>query len=315
VFDIIGRRKWYFLLSGLIILPGLIALLVWHLNLGIDFTGGSQLEIRLAQNPPPSAVRDVFAEHGLADSSVVTSTDSSGATSYLIRSRNIDTAKKNEILQDLGSKFGTVTEDRFDSVGPIVGAETTREAIISVLVASGLILVYLSWAFRQVPSPWRYGACAVIALLHDVLVVLGVWAILGKLTGREVDALFVTGVLTVVGFSVHDTIVVFDRIRENVGRFPGESFERIVNFSVNQTLDRSLNTTLTVLFTLTALLLLGGGTIRNFVLVLLVGIVSGTYSSIFNASCLLVVWENGELGGLWRRLTGRSATSAVPAAA
>ncbi len=314
MFNIIGRRNLYFALSGLIILPGVIALLLWHLNLGIDFTGGSMIEIRLPQNPEPEQLRQVFLDHELPEASVVTSVDPSGTTSYLIRTRNIDTPKKNEVLQDVSSKFGNVTEDRFESVGPVVGAETTKGAIVSVIAASALILVYLSWAFRQVPKPWRYGACAVIALLHDVLVVLGVWAILGRLLGMEVDALFVTGVLTVVGFSVHDTIVVFDRIRENVGRFPGESFERIVNFSVNQTLDRSLNTTLTVLFTLTALLLLGGGTIRNFVLVLLVGIVSGTYSSIFNASCLLVVWENGELARLWRRLTGRG-TTVVPVAA
>src|SRR6266542_783020 len=314
MFNIIGRRNLYFALSGLIILPGVIALLLWHLNLGIDCTGGIMVEIRLPHNPEPGQVRQVFLDHGLPEASVVTSTDPSGTTTYLIRTRNIDTPKKNEVLQDVSSKFGNVTEDRFESVGPVVGAETTKWAIVSVIAASALILVYLSWAFRQVPKPWRYGACAVIALLHDVLVVLGVWAILGKLVGIEVDALFVTGVLTVVGFSVHDTIVVFDRIRENVGRFPGESFERVVNFSVNQTLDRSLNTTLTVLFTLTALLLLGGGTIRNFVLVLLVGIVSGTYSSIFNASCLLVVWENGELARLWRRLTGRG-TTIVPVAA
>jgi len=322
VFNIIGRRKWYFLLSGLIILPGVIALLLWHLNLGIDFTGGSLLEVRIPKNPEPSEVRTVVAENGQPDATVVTSTGASDSLSYLIRTKAIDTPTKNGLVSALRAHFGSgpddataVIEDQFQSVGPVVGAETTREAIIAVAAASVLILLYLSWAFRQVPKPWRYGTCAVIALLHDVLVVLGIWAILGHLFGLEIDALFVTGVLTVVGFSVHDTIVVFDRIRENVGRFPGESFDRIVNFSVNQTLDRSLNTTLTVLFTLTALLLLGGVTIRNFVLVLLVGITSGTYSSIFNASCLLVVWENGDLGRLWRRLTGRRAPAPAAAAA
>jgi len=313
VFDIIGRRYFYFLLSGLIILPGVIALIVWHLRLGIDFTGGSLLELRLQQPMQPAEVRQVFEQHGLPDTSVVTSTDNAGRTTYLIRTRAIDTPKKNEVLDDLRSKAGGVEEDSFQSVGPIVGGETTRKAVLSVVVASLFILGYLTWAFRQVPNPWRYGTCAVIALLHDVLVVLGLWAIFGRVFGLEVDALFVTAVLTIVGFSVHDTIVVFDRIRENVTRFPGETFERIVNFSVNQTLDRSLNTSLTVVFTLTALLLLGGVTIRNFVLVLLIGIISGTYSSIFNASCLLVVWENGELGRLWHRLTGGRA--AVPAGA
>ena len=181
--------------------------------------------------------------------------------------------------------------------------------VLSVTGASVLILFYLSYAFRQVPNPWRYGACAVIALLHDTVLVVGLWAILGKVAGFEVDALFVTALLTVVGFSVHDTIVVFDRIRENVGKFPGEAFDRVVNFSVNQTLDRSVNTSLTVVLTLTALLLIGGATIRGFVLVLLVGIVAGTYSSIFNASCLLVSWETGEIGRLWRQLVpGRAST-------
>ena len=322
MFNIVGRRNLYFLLSGLIILPGLIALLLWGLRLGIDFTGGSSIEVRVDKNPTPSEIRAVLAQNDHPEASVVTSSGPSGGTSYIIRTRALDTPAKNQLVSALRTQFGSgpsdtaaVTEDRFESVGPVVGAETTREAIISVIAASLLILLYLSWAFRQVPKPWRYGACAVIALLHDVLVVLGIWAILGRLFGLEVDALFVTGVLTVVGFSVHDTIVVFDRIRENVARFPGESFERIVNFSVNQTLDRSLNTTLTVLFTLTALLLLGGVTIRNFVLVLLVGITSGTYSSIFNASCLLVVWENGDLGRLSRRLTGRGAARPAAAAA
>jgi preprotein translocase subunit SecF len=208
-----------------------------------------------------------------------------------------------------------VTEDRFETVGPAVSAETTRNALYATGLAALAILGYLTFAFRQVPKPWRYGACAVIALLHDALLVLGLWAIFGRFFGLEVDSLFVTAVLTVIGFSVHDTIVVFDRIRENVHRFHGESFARIANFSVNQTLDRSINTGLATIFTLTALLLMGGGTIRNFVLVLLIGIVSGTYSSIFNATCLLVVWENGDLARLWQRLTGRRPAVPLPASA
>jgi len=315
VFDIIGRRNYYFAFSGLLIVLGVIALLVWHLRLGVDFTGGSVLEVRLAQNPAAAQVRDVVVEAGQPDASVVTSTDPSGQTSYIIRTRALDTAQKNDLVSKLQARFGTVTENRFESVGPAVSAETTRSAVIAVGVASLAILAYLSFAFRQVPKPWRYGVCAVAALLHDVLVVLGLWAILGHLFGLEVDSLFVTAVLTVIGFSVHDTIVVFDRIRENVRRFPGESFERVANFSVNQTLDRSINTSLAVVFTLTSLLLLGGTTIRTFVLALLIGIISGTYSSIFNATCLLVVWENGEIGGLWRRLTRRGGGLPAPAAA
>jgi preprotein translocase subunit SecF len=305
VFNIIGRRNWYFLFSALIIVPGTLALLLWGLRLGIDFTGGSLLELRLDKEVAAGEVREVFASQGL-DTSVVTTQDPSGRVSYLIRSPELDTPRKNQFVDRLRDAFGGVAEDRFESVGPVIGAETTRKAFLAVAAASGMILLYLWWAFRQVPKPWRYGTCAVVALLHDALLVLGLWAIFGRLFGLEVDTLFVSAILTVVGFSVHDTIVVFDRVRENVSRFPGETFERVVNFSINQTLDRSLITGITALFTLTALLFLGGATIRNFVLVLLVGIVSGTYSSIFNASCLLVTWENGELGRLLRRLTGRS---------
>ncbi len=303
MFDIIGRRNIYFLISGLMILPGLIGLAIWGLKLGIDFTGGSLVEVRLGSNPASAQVRSVFVDAGLTDVSVITgsTTDALGKT-YLIRTKTSDAGTKSDLLAKLGSAYGPLTEDRFESVGPVIGRETATNAFLAVIGASVLILLYLSYAFRQVPNPWRYGACAVFALLHDVVLVVGLWSILGRLFGLEVDALFVTAILTVVGFSVHDTIVVFDRIRENVSRFPGEMFERIVNFSVNQTLDRSINTSLTVILTLTALLLLGGATIRGFVLVLLVGIVSGTYSSIFNASCLLVVWENGELGQLLGRL-------------
>jgi preprotein translocase subunit SecF len=303
VFNIIGRRNVFFLVSALLIIPGVIALLLWGLRLGVDFTGGSLLEVRLTQNPLPAAVRDVFAANGHGDAAVVTSTDSNGRTSYIVRTRSIETPEKNALVAQLGERFGTVTEDRFETVGPAVSLETTQNAFKATGLASLAILGYLTFAFRQVPKPWRYGTCAVVALLHDALLVLGLWAILGHFFGFEVDSLFVTAVLTVIGFSVHDTIVVFDRIRENVHRFPGESFERIANFSVNQTLDRSINTGLATVFTLTALLLIGGATIRNFVLVLLIGIISGTYSSIFNATCLLVVWENGNFPRL-RRSSG-----------
>jgi preprotein translocase subunit SecF len=185
------------------------------------------------------------------------------------------------------------------TVSSSVAADTSLKAFLAVLASSVCILLYIWFSFRKVSKPWRYGACAIIALLHDVLVVLGVFSILGWLLGIQIDTLFITALLTVVGFSVHDTIVVFDRIRENMQRRTSETFEQVVNASLVQTMARSLNTSLTVLFTLSALTLFGGVTIRTFTLTLLVGIFSGTYSSIFNASMLLAIWEKGELG-LWR---------------
>ncbi len=193
----------------------------------------------------------------------------------------------------------------YQTVGPAIGSEISANAVLAVVVASLAILAYLWYAFRKVssygqggiPQALRFGICAVVAMLHDVLVVLGVFAILGHLFGIEIDALFITAMLTVVGFSVHDTIVVFDRVRENLARRIFPSYAQVVNHSLLQTLARSINTSLTVIITLTALLLFGGSSIRDFVLALLIGIISGTYSSIFNASLLLVVWENGWRAG------------------
>ncbi|HLZ80083.1 MAG TPA: protein translocase subunit SecF [Ktedonobacteraceae bacterium] len=195
------------------------------------------------------------------------------------------------------------------SVSASVASETTLRAFLAVLAASVCILLYIWFSFRKVAKPWRYGACAIIALLHDVLVVLGIFSILGWLLAIQVDTLFITAILTVVGFSVHDTIVVFDRIRENMQRRTSETFDQVVNASLVQTLARSLNTSLTVIFTLTALTLFGGLSIRTFTLALLIGIISGTYSSIFNASMLLVIWEKGELGFNRLRRGGSSGRS------
>jgi preprotein translocase subunit SecF len=198
----------------------------------------------------------------------------------------------------------------YNAVGPTVGSELISRAFIAIAIASLAILIYLTIVFRKVPNAFRYGVCAIIALVHDVLVVVGIFAILGFLIGEEIDALFITAMLTVIGFSVHDTIVVFDRTRENLSKRRFERFEDVVNYSVVQTLARSINTSITVMLTLFALFLFGGASIRSFVLALLVGILSGTYSSIFNASMLLVIWENRE----WRRLFGgRGGGTAAPA--
>jgi preprotein translocase SecF subunit len=207
------------------------------------------------------------------------------------------------------SRIQPSEEIDFRSVGPTVGSELLGRAVYAIAAASLVILIYLTLVFRRVPNAFRYGVCAIIALLHDVLVVLGIFAMLGLLFGVEIDALFVTAMLTVIGFSVHDTIVVFDRVRENIGKRRFERLDDVVNYSVVQTLARSINTSVTVVLTLFALYMFGGGSIHNFVLALLIGIISGTYSSIFNASMLLVIWENRE----WSRLFGRGGESTRPA--
>ena len=297
--NLMGKRNWFFALSALIIIPGVVALIIFHLKLGIDFTGGALLQYKFTQQVQSTDIEQVFAGVGVPGVSVQTTTDQQTA---IIRAPSLQAEQISNLDDALKAKYGDVTRESADTVGPAIGQQTTRYAFVAVIAASAIILLYIWWAFRRLERPYRYGTCAIIALLHDVLVVVGLWSIFGKAFGFEVDALFVTGVLTVVGFSVHDTVVVFDRIRENLIKRAGATFETTVNNSLVQTLARSLNTSLTVLFTLLALALFGGTTIRDFVLVLLIGIASGTYSSIFNASALLVVWENWDI----RRRTTRS---------
>lgn len=224
----------------------------------------------------------------------VSSIQQSGDNFYLIRLKELSNEQKIKYLDLLKKEDKGLLEKRFENVGPVVGRELTQKAVLSIAVASLLIVVYIAWSFRYIPKPyssWKFGASAIIALLHDVLVVLGLFSIFGALWHVEIDSLFVTAVLTVIGFSVHDTIVVFDRIRENLPKMPQSSFEEVVDFSISETLVRSLNTSLTAVLTLLCLLLFGGANIRWFVVALLIGIVSGTYSSIFNAVPILVIWE------------------------
>ena len=300
--NIVGKRYWFFGLSLLLIVPGIVALAVWGLPLAIDFTGGSLLEVRFegAQAPAPAQVVDLYMELGFGEPLV----QSAAQAEIIARSRTLDESERAELVREMQSRFGgTVTVLRFESVGPAVGAEVTRRAAGAVGLAALGILAYITYAFRSVPGAYRYGLAAIVAMLHDVAVVLGVAAILGHFLGWEVDALFLTALLTIIGFSVHDTIVVFDRIRENQRLHRRLQYELLVNHSIVQTLDRSINTQLTVMLTLLALLLFGGVTTRRFVTILLIGILSGTYSSIFNAAQLLVVWHNRE----WRHWFGRGA--------
>jgi preprotein translocase subunit SecF len=299
--NIIKNRYLYFLISLLIIIPGLIFLILnWTnigtpLPLGIDFSGGSLLEIKFAANRPSTEqVQSAYQKYAPDAGPII---QPLGDDSYSIRSKTIDDPTKGKIVSELQASAGNaITVLAFSSVSAAVGAEVTKAAGFAILLAAFAILAYIWFAFRGVSHAGRYGAAAIIAMLHDILVVIGVEAILAYFLGWEVDAMFLTALLTVIGFSVHDTIVVFDRIRENTTVYRRVDYETLVNHSIVQTLVRSINTQLTVMFTLLALVLFGGDSIRHFVIILLVGILSGTYSSIFNASPILVVWENRE----WR---------------
>ncbi len=333
--NLVRHRYWWFAISLLAIVPGLYFLLLnplittgsfaIGLRPSIDFSGGSMWDLRFpgkaAADVTTSAIADIFAKNGFEGAQVqLSSVDVNGTATVevLVRTVALSATDPNSqitaVTNALKATFGDVTREQLESVGPTVSQESTRSAIIAVLGASLAILLYLTWAFRLAPHPLRYGVCALIAMLHDVLLVLGVAAILGTFFGLEVDALFLTALLTILSFSVHDTIVVFDRIRENlINRRSGELFDNIVNHSVVQTLPRSINTQITTLFTLTALLLFGGQSIRNFIAILLIGLISGTYSSIFNAAQLLVVWEHREWRNWFRRGNPDEDQPAVPA--
>lgn len=302
--NIIKNRYLYFLISLLVIIPGIVFMILhWTstgegpLPLGIDFTGGSLLEVQFS-NPRPTVeeVRAIYQKFSTEEQPIGdTIIQPLGEDSYSIRSRQMGDENKGLIVAEMEKVSGnTVTVLNFTDVSAAVGNEVTKAAGVAIGLAALAILSYIWYAFRGVEHAFRFGAAAVIAMLHDVFVVLGTEAILGYFLGWQADALFLTALLTVIGFSVHDTIVVFDRVRENSVVYRRVEFEKMVNHSIVQTLDRSINTQLTVMFTLTALALFGGDSIRHFVVILLVGIFSGTYSSIFNASPILVVWQNQE---------------------
>jgi len=288
--NLMKLKVWYFIFSLLIILPGLYYLAIAGLKLGIDFTGGALIEYKFESNVDINDLREKIASVGIEVSQISPTTENS----YIIRAKPIEQDKIDNLKNILSEKFGQAEERRVENVGPIIGAELSKKAIFALLISSLVIILYIAFSFRKIPKPassFRFGIAAIIALIHDILVVVGAFAILGKFWSVEVDILFVTALLTVIGFSVHDTIVVFDRIRENLIKGVGRKFVDVANLSVIQTLGRSLSTSLTVVFVLIALLLFGGETIRWFVVALLVGVISGTYSSIFNATALLVWWE------------------------
>lgn len=290
--NIIKHKNWFFALSLIVIIPGIISLFLWGLNLSIDFTGGTEMTWlfpHAVSQTTANQIQTTVAKDNLKFISLVPS-----GNQVTLRTAILTSAEHTKLLADEQNTVGKFTEDNFSAIGPTVGGETTRNAILGILVASILIVLYIAWSFREVPKPassWRFGVSAIVALLHDVLVLVGVFSLLGHFFGVEVDSLFVTAALTVIGFSVHDTIVVFDRIRENLRRMGATDFGGVVNASILQTMTRSLNTSLTVILVLCALLFFGGASTQWFIVALLIGITSGTYSSIFNASPILVLWQ------------------------
>ncbi len=318
MFNIVGKRGWYFVISALIIIPGLLSMIAppgWAsggsgLKPGIDFSSGSALTVAFEDPVRPDAVRALLPTIGHPQAKV----QAVGDRSVLIRTRVLEEASGNilserqRIEDALSEQIGPIDASGVDTVSPIIAQETVRNTFLALLVASVFILAYIWYAFRRVPRAYRYGVAAVVTLLHDTVIVLGVFSILGRFLGMEVNSMFIVGILTVAGYSVNDTIVVFDRIRENSIRVPDRRLEDTVNLSIIESVARSVNTSFTTLLVLLAMLLIGGESIRELLLVVAMGVVVGTYSSIFIAAQFLVIWERREFGRIFT-LGRREATA------
>jgi preprotein translocase subunit SecF len=297
VINILGKRYYFFLLSLLLIVPGLVLMVIkGGLPLSIDFTGGTLLEVGFpnASLPSPADVVQLFNGLDITDVQVTTT----GNDTIVIRSSPLDDTGRSAVLEAMSTRFGQAPEVlKFDTVGPTVGQEVTTRAALAVLVAALGVILFITYSFRGIEHSFRYGVCAIIAMLHDALLVISIASIGSHFWGWQIDSLFLTAFLTVIGFSVQDKIVVFDRIRENSSIYRKLPFEILANHSIVQTLQRSINTQLmTSEFMLLAMALFGGVTLREFSIILLAGLLSGTYSSIFIAAPTLVVWETKE----WR---------------
>lgn len=289
-------KKIYFLISAAVILPGIFSLVRWGLKPSIDFTGGTVWEIQYTANAENTEkfaedaeiktgdLQKILEEKGVE----VITIEEKPEEHFILRLKPIDEVKKEELVTALRENFKNFTEIRYELVGPTMGRELLVKTITGVVLAAGLILFYVGWRFKDK----MYGICAILAMFHDTLILLGSFSLLGHFLNVEVDTLYVTAVLTILSFSVHDTVVVYDRIRESIKKTPGTNFTELVNKAVNETLTRSINNSLTIIFMLLALVLLGGITIRWFAVALLIGTITGTYSSTFTAAPLLVVWHN-----------------------
>jgi preprotein translocase subunit SecF len=291
-YNIVGKRFWFFLISALLIAVSIVSLVTYGLKPGIEFSSGSMLTVQFDTAVDYDQFQQEIVALGYSDAII----QRSGENRFLIRTGELTDADKAEIEAALTTRFGQVSEAQFNSVSAMVAAETTRNASIAVAIAMLGMLLYVTWAFRKMPSPFRWGSCFVIAMLHDILVTVGIFSLLGGLLGWEINLMFITGILAIIGVSLDNTIVVFDRMRENMMKGVSADFETVVNNSQIETLGRSLNTSITILITTMALLLFVGATIQNFVVTFLIGLVAGTFDSVFVAPGLLLVWDKGEWG-------------------
>ena len=331
--NLVAKRNWFYLLSAIIVLPGVISLLIPpRLKPGIEFTSGTTFSFRYKEATSTDAVKSLLSGLGHPEAQVQSSSNNEFVvqTSEIGGSSTIPPvgpslpSEKDKIENALAKEHGGFLDSagkpttqfiEFSSISAAVSKQIGRHAAIAVVIASIAMTLYITWSFSNVPNSLRYGVSAIVALLHDVLLVVGIFSILGKLFDIQVDTFFITALLTVVGFSVHDSIVVFDRVRENVARGIIRNFPDCVNHSLLQTMGRSFNTSLTLIFSVLALLLLGGSSIKDFLIALLVGMSTGAYSSIFIASMFLVTWQQGDIPRLWRRITGRQNVSRTAEAA
>jgi preprotein translocase subunit SecF len=290
--DIISKRYWFFLISGIAILLSIIFLGIFGLKPGLEFSSGSSMTISFTQKVDPAALKRELANLGYGNSIVQTT----GEGDFLIRTVALTDEARKQLEENLSAKFGPLTEKSLQTIEPVIAKQTSKTTVIAVIIAAVGILLYMVWAFRRLPKALSFGTSAIIALLHDVLITAGIFSLLGALLGWEINLMFITGILAIIGYSINNTCVVFDRIRENMGKGISSSFEVVTNYSVVETISRCLNTSITTLITILALLLFVGGAIQNFVVVLLIGSIVGTFDSICIAPSLLVVWEQGEWG-------------------
>ncbi|KKW44796.1 MAG: Protein translocase subunit SecF [Parcubacteria group bacterium GW2011_GWA2_56_7] len=287
--SIVNNQKWWYGISGALVAASIVFLIVFRIPFGIDFTGGSLLEVQFETRPAVTDVRGYLNEAGYGDALV----QETGVQDLLLRFGPLTETQHQDLLGQLQEKFGSVEELRFDSIGPVIGRELARKSVFGLLIALVMIVLYVAWAFRHVSEPvasWKYGVLTIVAGLHDLFIPLGVFALLGNSLHFQVDTAFIAALLTILGYSINDTIVVFDRTRENVIREGSSHFAEVVDKSIKQTFARSINTTVTTLLALFAIFFFGGETTRSFALALIIGITTGAYSSIFIASPLLVTW-------------------------